>query len=110
MPPLDPAWNADPELRAEGKRLRTVELDDFFAYMPMHNYIHRPSRMTWPAGSVNARLPPVDTVDKDGNPINIRASQWLDQNRPVEQMTWAPGQPTVIHDRLILEGGWIDHP
>src|SRR5262249_15203871 len=35
---------------------------------------------------------------------------WLDQNRPVEQMTWAPGEPTEIRDRLIAEGGWFAQP
>ena len=34
---------------------------------------------------------------------------WLDEHRPVEQMTWAPGSPLIIRDRLILDGGWIEH-
>ena len=29
-------------------------------------------------------------------------------NRPVEQMTWAPGLPMIIRDRLISGGGWIE--
>jgi hypothetical protein len=33
---------------------------------------------------------------------------WLDQNRSVEQMTWAPGLPMLVHDRLISDGGWIE--
>jgi Family of unknown function (DUF5906) len=33
---------------------------------------------------------------------------WLDQNRSVEQMTWAPGLPMLIEDRLISDGGWIE--
>jgi hypothetical protein len=37
----------------------------------------------------------------------VPASFWLDQNRPVHQLTWAPGEPMLIHDRLIAEGGWI---
>jgi hypothetical protein len=39
----------------------------------------------------------------------LSPSRWLDQNRPVEQMTWAPGKPMIISDRLVAEGGWIDH-
>jgi hypothetical protein len=35
---------------------------------------------------------------------------WLDQRRPVEQMTWAPGEPMLIANRLISEGGWIERP
>ena len=78
-----------------------VSLSDFYAYMPMHSYIFAPTREMWPAASVNARVPPID---------GKAASVWLDQNKPVEQMTWAPGLPMVIADRLISEGGWIDRP
>ncbi|MEX2125813.1 MAG: primase-helicase family protein [Woeseia sp.] len=38
----------------------------------------------------------------------MKASAWLDENRPVDQMTWAPGEPMLIEDRLIAHGGWID--
>ena len=93
-----------------------VTLADFHAYMPMHNYIFAPSREPWPASSVDARLSSILLFDADGRPLldhkgnqkRIPASLWLDQNRPVEQMTWAPGLPMVIRDRLISEGGWIE--
>jgi hypothetical protein len=87
-----------------------VSTDDFYAYMPMHNYIFTPSRELWPAGSVNSRIPPirVGTDPETNEPIFIKASTWLDQNRPAEQMTWAPGEPMLINDRLISEGGWIE--
>ena len=35
-----------------------VTLTDFHAYMPMHAYIFIPTRVLWPASSVNARIPP----------------------------------------------------
>jgi hypothetical protein len=35
------------------------------------------------------------------------ASTWIDRNQAVEQMTWAPGEDELIHDRLISGGGWI---
>jgi hypothetical protein len=86
-----------------------VKLKDFYAYMPMHNYIFAPSREPWPAESVNARVPPIVIgTDSEGNEITIKASTWIDQNQPVEQMTWAPGLPMIIADRLISEGGWIE--
>ena len=78
-----------------GHKLR---LEDFYAYMLEHKYIFIPTGQIWPASSVNARLPDVG---------KIKASTWLDQNRAVEQMTWAPGEPTEIKDRLIADGGWI---
>jgi hypothetical protein len=87
-----------------------IGLTDFFAYMPGHTYLFVPSRQLWPLASVNARLPKVTIGnDKDGKPIRITPGRWLDQNRPVEQMTWVPGWPTVIEGRLTSEGGWIEH-
>src|ERR1700728_4518958 len=78
-----------------------VCLEDFHAYMPMHSYIFSPSCEMWPASSVNARIPPIAVGDR-----KISASTWLDQHKPVEQMTWAPGEPMLMRDRLIADGGW----
>jgi hypothetical protein len=77
----------------------TVKLDDFRAYMLEHKYIYIPLGAIWPAASVNARLPDVG---------KLKASTWLDQNRAVEQMTWVPGEPLEIMNRLIVNGGWIE--
>ena len=106
----------DPGFEEMADNAEGVSLDDFHAYMPMHNYIFTPSREPWPASSVNARLGRIPLFDANGIPRigdkgeqkTIAASAWLDQNRPVEQMTWAPGLPMLIHDRLISEGGWIE--
>jgi hypothetical protein len=81
----------------------SVTVDDFLGYMPMHNYIYAPTGETWPASSVNARVAPVDI----GAGKTMPASAWIDKHRPVEQMTWAPGEPTIIRDKLVLHGGWI---
>jgi hypothetical protein len=92
-----------------------VTIDDFVAYMPAHVYIFTPCREPWTQASVNARLPPVPVLDKHGCPkrvkgklVTISASKWLDQNRPVEQMTWCPGFPMLIKDRLVVDGCWIE--
>ena len=90
---------------------------DFYGYMVEHKYIYTPTGDLWPASSVNSRLPAVPLVDNygnpildaDGNPMKISATRWLDQNQPVEQMTWMPGEPMLVRDRLVREGGWIDH-
>ena len=95
-----------------------VSLDDFYAYMPQHVYIFTPTREVWPASSVDARIAPVPLLDADGAPVvdrqgkelKIAASAWLDRHRPVEQMTWLPGAPLVIENRLVAEGGWIERP
>ncbi len=93
-----------------------VDLADFRAYMPQHNYIFTPSGEMWPASSVNARIPPIALTGRNGEPIigdnnkpkKMTAAQWLDQNQPVEQLTWAPGEPQIVPDRLISDGGWIE--
>ena len=77
----------------------TIQFDDFYAYMLEHKYIYAPLGAVWPAASVDARLPAVG---------KLKASTWLDKNRPVEQMTWVPGEPVEIRDRLVVNGGWIE--
>lgn len=94
------------EQAANGSSAGPVSLADFYAYMPQHSYIFRPSREMWPASSVNARIPPVEISPKEF----VKPASWLDQHRAVEQMTWAPGLPEVIDDRLISGGGWIKRP
>lgn len=91
-----------------------VSLHDFWALMPQHAYIFAPSRELWPAASVCARIRPISTGQqhergpRKGEAITITAAHWLDRNRAVEQVTWAPGEPEVIRDRLVSDGGWID--
>lgn len=95
-----------------------VGLDDFRAYMPAHSYIFAPTGELWPATSVNSRIVPVPllnrrgepVLDKKGEPVEQKASAWLDENRAVEQMTWIPGKPQVIEDRLVSDGGWLERP
>jgi hypothetical protein len=119
-------WKPSAPTTTPGFRRKTI--DDFQAFLPGHSYIYIPTRDLWPAVAVNSQLPqqPVfnedgtrarkpDTVDKDGKiqrgePISILPAAWLDKNQAVEQMTWAPGEPMLIRDRLISEGGWFDHP
>lgn len=95
-------------LKAARDEVRQTEMDetagpvsseDFYAYLPMHSYIFAPTGALWPAASVNVRLGEVD---------KMKASAWLDRNRAVEQMSWAPGEPPLIKDRLISHGGWTE--
>jgi len=80
------------------------------------SYIFTPCRDFWPAKNVNARLPAQPVLNKNGQPrrdgngkiVYQPANKWLDQNRPVEAVTWAPGLPLQIRDRLISMGGWIE--
>jgi hypothetical protein len=86
-----------------GSREPGVSLEEFWAYMIAHRYIFAPTGETWPAASVNARIAPL----RVGRRKRIPASVWLDKKKPVEQMTWAPGEPAIITGRMISHGGWI---
>ncbi|MGY3413082.1 hypothetical protein ACVWZV_009248 [Bradyrhizobium sp. GM5.1] len=95
-----------------------VTLHHFVADMETHSYIYLPTRKPWPSPSVNARIRPVAVLDVDGRPVldskkkpkKMPASEWLDKNRPIEAVTWAPGEPMMIKDRLVALGGWFEHP
>ncbi len=78
-----------------------VKPSDFWAHLPSNTFIFSPTREMWPASSVNAVLGKIGTQT---------ASNWLATHRAVHQMTWAPGMPEVIHDRLVDSGGWIEKP
>jgi hypothetical protein len=102
------------KLDKEGARpIESVTIDDFYAYMPMHNYIVMPSREMWPAESVNSKVEDQPLTDENGlavtnqksEPIFISASSWLDQYRSVDQMSWMPGEPEIITDKVIAAGG-----
>lgn len=104
---LAPGWVWSPATRHRADDPVTV--DDFYAYMPQHNYICRPSRQHWPAASVNARVPKVrDGEDEEGNPTWWKPAPWLDQNRRVDMMTWIPGEDELLVDQLVIEGGRIE--
>ena len=109
-PPAEPHSASMAASEVPGGDARTpaapVSLEDLWAYMPQHTYIFVPTREMWPAASVNSRVPPVEL----GTEKPLKASAWLDQNRGVEQMTWAPGLPLIIEDSLIADGGWFDRP
>jgi hypothetical protein len=103
-----------------------VTVEDFRAYMVMHNYIFVPTRELWPAASVNARcqsptnpdgsaaMKKIPQTQKDGTTgfkeVPMQPTEWLDEHHAVEQMTWAPGRDLILKDQLIAHGGIIRRP
>lgn len=74
----------------------------FYAYLPAHQYLHRPTRTFWPAASVDGHLP-----------IKIgrkKISQWLDQHRAVQQATWHPAHGELLRDLVVADGGFVPKP
>jgi hypothetical protein len=78
-----------------------VRFEDFYALAPENKFIFAPNGSLWPAKTVDARLPIID---------KIKPSQRLHIQRPVEDLSWAPGEPQLIRHKLPIEAGWIDHP
>lgn len=81
-----------------------VNLTDFFAYMPTHQYIYAPTRDLWPAASVDGRM-----AGPTVNGKKIPPSRWLDQNRPVEQMVWDPNKDALIKGHVMQVSGYAKH-
>jgi Family of unknown function (DUF5906) len=98
------------------EQIRGAKMGDFEAYLPAHQYVFMPARSFWPAVTIDDILPKVQRFNADGSavlstknkPVWAKPSQWLSQHRPLEQMTWAPGERGIIRDRLVSDGGWID--
>jgi hypothetical protein len=105
----------DAEAPKAEERIRAPALGDFQAYLPSHHCVYMPTRAMWPVASVDDLLPKVQLFKADGTavlkknkPVTIKPSAWLAQNKPLEQMTWMPGEPEIIRGKLVLEGGWVD--
>ena len=88
---------------------------DFWAFRPKHDYIFMPSGQHWPTASINSIFAALPLLGKDGKPLfdekgkprTQKASNWLDVNRHVEGLTWAPGKPPILADTLATEDGLI---
>jgi hypothetical protein len=75
---------------------------DYYAYLPAHQYIHRPTRQFYPAASVDGNL--AYKID------NKRPSAWLDRYRAVQQATWHPDYGELLKDVVVADGGFIPKP
>jgi hypothetical protein len=94
------------DLGAAVRPAKPGNVADFYFYLPSAKYIFAPTGDLWPAKSVNLYLPPV--IEKVGAEERVvPAANWIARNQRVEQMSWDPGRPMLIVDRLANEGGWI---
>ncbi len=104
-PPLDEQEVADIAAgKARVEPQAQLSYEDFYCYMVENRFIFVPTRQTWPGESVSARLPPKMVGGKP-----MKAAAWLAARRPVEQLTWAPGEPMIVANRIISDGGWLEH-
>jgi hypothetical protein len=92
-----------------------VDYEDFIAYGPSNTCIYLPTCTPWPNATVDRWLPPRPLLDANGKPVKDRNGKvkmispykWLAQNRRAAAMTWAPGEPQFIRDRLPVDTGWV---
>jgi hypothetical protein len=76
-----------------------ITIHDFVSHLPSRRYIFIPNGEPWPASAVNLRVEPQG---------KMAASTWLDRHRAVEAMSWVPGEPMLIHNRLVSGDGIIE--
>jgi hypothetical protein len=110
-PPPPPASPTRPAPLPTGP----LRLTDFYALASTHTYLYVPTHDLWPMASINSmlnRVPVVDAtrqpmLDKYGKRKTVTPARWLDRNRRITQLTWAPGSPQIIRDHVVAEAGWI---
>jgi len=83
-------------------------LKDLYAFLPLHKYIHVPTNALWPAASVDGNTP-LSVWPMKGKKA-VKPSDWLDEHKPVHQLTWSPAEPKIITDRVVDGGGWVPAP
>jgi hypothetical protein len=92
-----------------------THLCDFLAYGPQNKFMHISTRKLWPKETINDCLPKVAMVNRNGelkvnsagNPVLINPASWLTQNRLISSMTWAPGLPMLVYDKVVVaDVGW----
>jgi hypothetical protein len=100
-------------------KLTQISLADFVAYLPANEFIYLPTRVVWPGATINSTIGSVevgthevknDKGEMETKPLKIRATDWLNRNRGVASLTWAPGHPMLMSDTTAAESGWINAP
>jgi hypothetical protein len=93
-----------------------LSIEDFVAFPPNNTFVYLPCREHWNAAAIDKVMPPQQNIDANGQPLRrlgkavmIKASTWLMRHRRVEQISWEPGAPMIIRNRIINGGvEWID--
>jgi hypothetical protein len=114
-PPAGPETaGAAPPPSAPASLKGTVTDEDFLVYGPSRSCIYLPCRTPWPNASVNEWLPWTPKLDPKGNPVKKRGKvvmqspmERLLETRRGHAMSWSPGDPEFIHDRLPVDAGWV---
>lgn len=74
---------------------------NFWWVAPQGDALFMLTRELWPATSVTGAL---------GKIQGVAAAEWLRKNKLAAQMVWAPGEPSIIEDKLMNGGSWTRVP
>jgi hypothetical protein len=80
--------------------------EDFVAYLPEHNYIHRATRTIWVPAGVDAAINWLKSADGKA----IRPHIIIDRQSPIYCLSWLPGEGEVVYDIAINQGGQVPVP
>jgi Family of unknown function (DUF5906) len=76
-----------------------VAIDTFYFHSKENKFIYIPNGALWPRASIVARVPPVG---------RLSAATIIAAERAVEDATWWPGKPQILHNDLVVKGGLIE--
>lgn len=91
--------NATAELSSEAAN--PISHTNFWWVAPQGEALFMLTRELWPAASVTGALGKIE---------GVAAAEWLRKNKLAAQMIWAPGEPSIIEDKLMNGGSWTSVP
>lgn len=91
--------NATAELSLEAAN--PISHTNFWWVAPQGEALFMLTRELWPAASVTGALGKIE---------GFAAAEWLRKNKLAAQMIWAPGEPSIIEDKLMNGGSWTSVP
>lgn len=101
-------WLALPD---HSTRVQTYNRDDFDSLGTVSGYIYHGTGDIFGGRKVDHFVGPVRSGrGRNGRASFMPASKWLDENRAVSQMIWAPGETEIIEGKYLRDGGWVDAP
>lgn len=76
---------------------------DFYAHIEEGKFMDVRTRRLIPPRPVDDMIGPIMVGD-----TKMRASTWLNRNRPIRCVAYAPGRPQLIRNKIFDQGGWDD--
>lgn len=78
----------------DGDEIEDIATSDFYYYSPRNSYLLAVNGDLWSSPAVD-------------NTLGKGASKWIKKNQTIASLTWAPGEPELVPDRIVNEGGWV---